>query len=32
MKGGRRLDAIKRYRAATGEDLAMARRVVELLP
>ena len=31
MKKGRRVDAIRRYAVVSGEDLATARRVVELL-
>ena len=31
LQSGRRIDAIRRYRQATGEGLAMSRRVVELL-
>jgi len=31
LKEGRRVDAIRRYSAASGEDLTMARRVVEVL-
>jgi len=31
LRKGRRVDAMKRYAAASGEDLAMAKRVVELL-
>ena len=31
LRKGQRIDAMKRYAAASGEDLAMAKRVVELL-
>ena len=31
LKEGRRVDAMRRYSAASGEDLTMARRVVDLL-
>lgn len=31
LREGRRITAIQEYQAATGEDLAMARRVIELL-
>ena len=31
LKDGRRIDAMRRYAAASGEDLAMARRVIDLL-
>lgn len=31
LKSGRRLDAMRRYAAASGEELGMARRVIDLL-
>jgi ribosomal protein L7/L12 len=31
VKAGKKIDAIKRYRAASGEDLATAKSVVEAL-
>jgi hypothetical protein len=31
LKAGRRIDAMRRYAAASGEDITMARRVIDLL-